>query len=178
MPNADDSNSSLQKAGALAQKMNALTDKLKANLGLSEDMAVTADEMLEYVQDDVSYIDNQDCAEVINVKNMIDDFQLVRSTLKESADNARRVLDAVALYTVNRVGEATQMGKADVDMVTAVAALNTSLTESMKAYIVAYKDLSNAVLNLKKLQGNNDVQVQVTETVINTADLIKSLGAV
>lgn len=172
------------KSQSLADKMNRLTAKFADNIGTAEEMVLTGDDIVEYVeektQDVQLYEENTLIAtEIINLSNMVDDFKYVRETLKENTDNGRRVLNSITLDLLDSDDDKR------AGLVMSFAELNTAIANNMKLYMLAYKEISNVLLNLDKIKKaekadapqtiNNTLNINSPE-VISTVDLIKKLG--
>lgn len=171
-----------EKSESLAEKMNRLTAKFADNIETAEEMVLTGDDIVEYVeektQDVQLYSEQLPVAEIINLNNLVGDFQFVRETLRENTENGRRVLNSVTLDLLD-----TEDDKR-ASLIMSFAELNKAIADNMKLYIQGYKEISNVLLNLDKIQKaekdekpqtiNNTLNINSTET-ISTVDLIKRL---
>ena len=171
-----------EKSESLAEKMNRLTAKFADNIETAEEMVLTGDDIIEYVeektQDVQLYSEQLPVAEIINLNNLVNDFQFVRETLRENTENGRRVLNSVTLDLLD-----TEDDKR-ASLIMSFAELNKAIADNMKLYIQGYKEISNVLLNLDKIQKtekdekphtiNNTLNINSTET-ISTVDLIKRL---
>ena len=171
-----------EKSESLAEKMNRLTAKFADNIDTAEEMVLTGDDIVEYVeektQDVQLYSEQLPVAEIINLNNLVNDFQFVRETLRENTENGRRVLNSVTLDLLD-----TEDDKR-ASLIMSFAELNKAIADNMKLYIQGYKEISNVLLNLDKIQKaekadapqtiNNTLNINSTET-ISTVDLIKRL---
>ena len=102
------------KANALAKKMNELTQKFD----LSQEMVISGDDIIEDVKKKTDMVDLSSgkpkiipaidveveqefntslVLELVNLQAMVDDFQYIRETLKETTDNGRSVLNKVTI---------------------------------------------------------------------------------
>lgn len=170
------------KAESLSNKMNKITEKFSQNLDTAEELEVTGDDIIEYVQEKTQNIElySSDISptELINLQNMVDDFTFVRNTLKENTENGRRVLTSITLDLLDTDDDKRAA------LIMSFAELNKAIADNMKIYIQSYKDISNVLLNLdkikkaEKLDGpktvNNTVNVHTNE-IVNTTELIKKL---
>ena len=170
------------KSQSLAEKMNRLTAKFADNIDTAEEMVLTGDDIVEFVEEKTQsvqlYSDQIPATEIINLNNMVEDFKYVRETLKENTDNGRRVLNSITLDLLDSDDEKR------ASLIMSFAELNTAIANNMKLYMLAYKEISNVLLNLDKIkkseepQGpqtiNNTLNINATET-ISTVDLIKRL---
>ncbi len=171
------------KSESLAEKMNRLTAKFTENIDTANEMVLTGDDVIEYVEEktqDVKLYEDGGllAAEIINLNNMVEDFKYVRETLKENTDNGRRVLNSITLDLLDSDDDKR------AGLVMSFAELNTAIANNMKLYMIAYKEISNVLLNLDKIKKsenadgpktiNNTLNINSTET-ISTVDLIKRL---
>jgi hypothetical protein len=171
------------KSESLAAKMNRLTEKFTANIETAEEMVLTGDDVYEMVETKTQDIQLYEegvlvSAEIINLQTMVDDFKYVRETLKENTDNGRRVLNSITLDLLDSDDDKR------AGLIMSFAELNTAIANNMKLYMLAYKEISNVLLNLDKIKKaekadvpttiNNTLHINSTET-ISTVDLIKRL---
>lgn len=172
------------KAESLASKMNRITSKLTENLDIAEELDVTGDDIIEYVEEKTQNIslykeDHKQLPDIVNLENMVKDFQYVRETLKETTENGRRVLNTVTLDLLAADEESR------ANLILSFAELNKAIATNMKLYINAYKDISSVVMNLDKIKSgekvvqnpevtNNNLHIHTHES-ISTVDLIKQL---
>jgi len=159
-----------EKTGLLSDRMNMLADKLTQNLDLADELTSEGDGIVKMaeINDLVSTLDS---SQIINLKNMVHDFQYIRATLKENADNGRRVLNAITLELLE------DDGKTNGNLVTSFAELNRAVADNMKLYITAYKDISNTLLNINKLNSTKTTEPQQntkTTSAMSTAELLKT----
>ncbi len=90
------------RAESLARKMNNITNKFKENLDIAEDMDVTGNDIIEFVEnktkelpqslDDTSYL------ELINLNTLLQDFDYIRKTLRENAEQGRNIRREMGIY--------------------------------------------------------------------------------
>jgi hypothetical protein len=173
------------KSQSLAEKMNRLTEKFTENMDTANEMVLTGDDIIDYVEEktqDIKLYAGAEimAAEIINLNNMVEDFKYVRETLKENTDNGRRVLNSITLDLLDSDDDKR------AGLVMSFAELNTAIANNMKLYMLAYKEISNVLLNLDKIKKaekaenpqtiNNTLNINSTET-ISTVDLIKRLTA-
>ena len=173
------------KSESLADKMNRLTEKLVDNLDTADEMVLTGDDIVEYVEEktqDISLYEEGGlpASEVINLENMVNDFKYVRETLKENTDNGRRVLNSVTYDLLDSDDDKR------ASLIMSFAELNKAIADNMKLYIQGYKEISNILLNLDKIKKsqkleqpqtiNNTLNINSTET-ISTTELIKKLSS-
>ena len=184
------------KANALANKMNQLTEKFS----LSEEMVISGEDIIEDVKKKTNIIDLSSSKpvidveidpefnaslvlELVNLQAMVEDFQYIRETLKETTDNGRRVLNKVTLDLL----DSEEDGRAE--LITSFAELNSAVGKNMSLYMDSYKQISNVLVNLDKIIKNtnstnsktpvssvvNNTQVNITTEQISTADLLNKI---
>lgn len=188
------------KANSLANKMNQLTERFN----LSDEMVISGEDIIEDVKKKTSIIDlnsnklpqlplvdttveqefNSNLVlELVNLQAMVEDFQYIRETLKETTDNGRRVLNKVTLDLL----DSEEDGRAE--LITSFAELNSAVGKNMSLYMDSYKQISNVLVNLDKIIKNtnntnsknpvssvvNNTQVNITTEQISTADLLNKI---
>lgn len=184
------------KANSLAAKMNSLTEKFN----LSEEMVISGDDIIEDVKKktdiidltsgDVKIIDAEIepefntalVLELVNLQAMVEDFQYIRETLKETTDNGRRVLNKVTLDLLDSEDDQR------APLITSFAELNSAVGKNMQLYMDSYKNISVVLGNVDKIIKNsnirtpsgasviNNTQVNITSTEqISTADLLNKM---
>lgn len=168
------------KSESLAKKMNSITEKFTENLDLADDLLVDGDDVVDFVEQktkDVKLHEEIPATEIINLENMVADFNFVRSTLKENTENARKVLSHITLDLINEDDDKR------ASLVMSFAELNKAVADNMKLYITAYKDISSVLTNLDKIQQRQKAKSPKTVNnnfisgeTISTVDLIKKLG--
>ena len=166
-----------EKAESLADKMNKLT----AKFDLAEEAVIEGNDIVDYVEQKTEIIElhseNFSPTEIINLKNMVDDFAFVRESLKETTENGRRVLSSITLELLDSDDDKR------ASLIMSFAELNKAVSDNMKLYIQSYREISTVLLNIDKIQRskdntphtvNNTVNVTAVEPV-NTVDIIKKL---
>ena len=184
------------KANSLAAKMNSLTEKFN----LSEEMVISGEDIIEDVKKKTDIIDLTSGAvkiidaeiepefntalvlELVNLQAMVEDFQYIRETLKETTDNGRRVLNKVTLDLLDSEDEQR------APLITSFAELNSAVGKNMQLYMDSYKNISVVLGNVDKIIKNsnirtpsgasviNNTQVNITSTEqISTADLLNKM---
>ena len=187
------------KANALAKKMNELTQKFD----LSSEMVISGDDIIEDVKKKTDIIDLSSdkpkiiptidveieqefntslVLELVNLKAMVEDFQYIRETLKETTDNGRSVLNKVTIDLL----DSDEEGRAS--LILSFAELNAAVGKNMSLYMDSYKQISNVLVNLDKIIKNansrfgsgasvvNNTQVNITSTeAVSTAELLNRM---
>ena len=165
-----------EKSETLAKKMNELTKKFTDNLDTADEMVVTGTDVEEYVGNELQTVKILSPAEIINLENMVEDFKFVRETLKENAENGRRVLNKVTLDLLKQ-----KDNKRQASLITSFAELNKAVADNMKLYVISYKEISKVLVNLDRISKdkpktvNNSLTINQSEAV-STVDLIKELS--
>lgn len=182
------------KAEQISKKMNAVTQTLMSNIKVSEDMQLTGNDVIELVEETTKDVplyssDNQaSLTDLINLQNLLEDFKYIRDTLRENTDNGRKILNLSTVSVLDGanvdLGEELSEAEYQTNLIQAFATLNHSITESLKLYITAYKEISNIIINLEKVKTSqlSDKTVNNTlvvnnpkEEIISTKDLLKQL---
>lgn len=180
------------KANALANKLNELTEKFN----LSEEMVLEGEDIIEDVKKKTDIIDLKTSTiktdltiepefnsslvlELVNLQAMVEDFQYIRETLKETTDNGRRVLEKVTIDLLDSEDEQR------ASLIMSFAELNSAVGKNMSLYMDSYKQISNVLVNLDKIIKNvsknspsvvNNTQVNISTTEpINTAELLNKM---
>ena len=185
------------KANALAKKMNELTQKFD----LSSEMVISGDDIIEDVKKKTDIIDLSSdkpkiiptidveieqefntslVLELVNLKAMVEDFQYIRETLKETTDNGRSVLNKVTIDLLDSDEDQR------ASLILSFAELNSAVGKNMSLYMDSYKQISNVLVNLDKIIKNvnktkpanvvNNTQVNISSTEqISTAELLNKM---
>ena len=187
------------KANALAKKMNELTQKFD----LSSEMVISGDDIIEDVKKKTDIIDLSSdkpkiiptidveieqefntslVLELVNLKAMVEDFEYIRETLKETTDNGRSVLNKVTLDLLDSEDEQR------APLITSFAELNAAVGKNMQLYMESYKNISVVLGNVDKIIKNtnvrtpsgasvvNNTQVNITSTeAVSTAELLNRM---
>ena len=182
-----------KKAESLANKMNALTERFKENLNISDEMQVTANDLIQDIEVKVEDVnensDEPDITELVNLKNLLSDFKYIRETLKSNTENGKQILNSICADIMTKSSELDdKTTMADAEMVASFAELNKALVDNMKLFIQSYKEISTIIMNLEKIKSgvltqspqNNTLNITNIDTdskIISTADLIKELSS-
>lgn len=192
--------SARNRADALAQKMNKLTDTLMSNIQTAEELHITGTEVIESVEEKTEDVDlyssDMNPLELLNLENLLEDFKYIRDSLRETSDNARKILSQTACQIQEGCGDLGDEPSDPVELINSYAILNKALTDNMKMYVQAYKEISNIILNIDKVKNSNAVKnveqaqgSQINNTqinvynsddqhqAINTRDILRSLQA-
>lgn len=183
------------KAKSLAAKMNSLTEKFS----LSEEMVLSGDDIIEDVKKKTDLVDLSSgkaqlvdveieqefnstlVLELVNLKAMVEDFEYIRETLKETTDNGRRVLNKVTIDLLDSEDDQR------ASLILSFAELNSAVGKNMSLYMDSYKQISNVLVNLDKIIKNtnskspassvvNNTQVNITSTEsVSTAELLNRM---
>lgn len=187
------------KANALAKKMNELTQKFD----LSSEMVISGDDIIEDVKKKTDIIDLSSdkpkiiptidveieqefntslVLELVNLKAMVEDFEYIRETLKETTDNGRSVLNKVTIDLL----DSDEDGRAS--LILSFAELNAAVGKNMQLYMESYKNISVVLGNVDKIIKNtnvrtpsgasvvNNTQVNITSTeAVSTAELLNRM---
>lgn len=181
------------KAEKLAEKMNSLTERFKENLNISDEMQLTGNDLIQDIEVKVENIEESndpDVTELVNLKNLLNDFKYVRETLKNNTENGKQLLNNICTDFISKPTELDgKMTMADAEMVSAFAELNKALVDNMKLFIQSYKEISTIIMNLEKIKSgvltkapiNNTLNITNVDTengkILSTADLIRELSS-
>ena len=169
-----------QKAQKLSAKMNALTEKLNQNCDTSEQMMLIGDDLIDDGKDTIKDVQlkEPDLPELVNINKLMEDFEYIRASLKENTDNGRKVSNLITSILLDSDTEL------DNSLIAVYAKLNSSISDSMKLFVEAYKEISGIIINLEKVRTgklntqNNTLNVNVKtdkSIVKSTAELIEEL---
>ena len=185
------------KANALANKLNELTEKFN----LSNEMVLSGDDIIEDVKKKTDLIELNSgvpklnetievdieqefntslVLELVNLKAMVEDFEYIRETLKETTDNGRRVLNKVTIDLLDSDEDQR------ASLILSFAELNSAVGKNMSLYMDSYKQISTVLVNLDKIIKNvnktkpasvvNNTQVNISSTEqISTAELLNKM---
>ena len=185
------------KANALANKLNELTEKFN----LSNEMVLSGDDIIDDVKKKTDLIELNSGApklnetidveieqefntslvlELVNLKAMVEDFEYIRETLKETTDNGRRVLNKVTIDLLDSDEDQR------ASLILSFAELNSAVGKNMSLYMDSYKQISTVLVNLDKIIKNvnktkpanvvNNTQVNISSTEqISTAELLNKM---
>lgn len=174
----------------------SLQDKLKRareNLNISIDAAeeIQEEELKDNVpgfEDDLELIQNQPDAiiesvldenpesaqDVIQLYQLVQDFEYIRETLRENAQNGRRVLRSVAQDILDTEDDKKQ------SMIMSFQELNKAIQENIKLYISTYKTITETLKNIQHIHKtagieDNKKKDDVTYNTITTSELISRI---
>lgn len=173
------------RANALADKMNRITARFKENLDSAEEMDLTGNDIIEYAEEKTAdlpkNLDDASYLELINLNTLLQDFDYIRRTLRENADQGRGIIKTLGI----------DISASDPDslaaLITSYAELNKSITDTLKLFVQAYKDISTIITNLEKVKSgfnkttNNLNITNISDNpngldiVSTTADIIKQI---
>ena len=173
------------RANTLADKMNRITARFKENLDSAEEMDLTGNDIIEYAEEKTAdlpkNLDDASYLELINLNTLLQDFDYIRRTLRENADQGRGIIKTLGI----------DISASDPDslaaLITSYAELNKSITDTLKLFVQAYKDISTIITNLEKVKSgfnkttNNLNITNISDNpngldiVSTTADIIKQI---
>lgn len=173
-----------EKLDAVVAKMNRITQELHKNVEVSEDILTSTEELANYlsgsetktelvpVSEAVSHLSESKtlapiteiAADVVNVSHMIDDFQFMRGTLRETTRNAKRVLESVTEELLLSEGDQR------ANLIVAYSELNKTQIESVKLFMLSYREISTILVNLSKVHNAGTPHTVHTTNVLNIED--------
>ena len=170
------------KANALANKLNKLTEKFN----LSNEMVLSGDDIIEDVKKKTDLIELNSgvpklnetidveieqefntslVLELVNLKAMVEDFEYIRETLKETTDNGRRVLNKVTIDLLDSDEDQR------ASLILSFAELNSAVGKNMSLYMDSYKQISKVLFNLDKIIKNTNVRTPSGASVVNNTQV-------
>ena len=162
---------------SLKDKLNKISDKLSTQLDIASDISVKSADIVDYVNNDVlpeiseqpeNYLD------VFSVSALLQDFTFIRETLRANTTAGKNLLNS--LSTDLSVMESQELAQ----LVESFAELNRSITDSLKLYVQAYKDLSNILVTLQRSNTpstSKEVVQNNTAIVMDTSAILKQIQA-
>ena len=173
------------RANKLADKMNRITARFKENLDVADEMDISGNDIIEYAEDKTKdlpkNLDDASYLELINLNTLLQDFDYIRTTLRDNAEQGRSIIKTLGV----------DISASDPDslaeLITSYAELNKSITDTLKLFVQAYKDISTIITNLEKVKSgfnkttNNLNITNISDNpggldiVSTTADIIKQI---
>lgn len=173
------------RANKLADKMNKITARFKENLDVADEMDISGNDIIEYAEDKTKdlpkNLDDASYLELINLNTLLKDFDYIRTTLRDNAEQGRSIIKTLGV----------DISASDPDslaeLITSYAELNKSITDTLKLFVQAYKDISTIITNLEKVKSgfnkttNNLNITNISDNpggldiVSTTADIIKQI---
>lgn len=106
--------------------------------------------------------------EVINLKNLLDDYNEARTITLNSISRTKEILDCLSL-------EISSMDEIDSEKVTAYSSLLNANNQTLKNLINMYKEISSVLVDIKNISKdsenkNNNVKV------VSSGEIIKRLN--
>ena len=181
--NVQTSEEILTTADELTEVLEALPPKIQAPVAVVEKIGQVYD-MVPVADEDAKAPTtiNVDAmaGEVMNVEAMVQDFNYMRSLLKETTSNSKTVLESVTEELLNS-DEDSRAG-----LILAFSELNKAQLEGIKLFMQSYKEISIILTNFAKVQkdsrpkdGPNNVYttnvLNVEASATSTADIINRL---
>lgn len=181
--NVQTSEEILTTADELTEVLEALPPKIQAPVAVVEKIGQVYD-MVPVADEDAKAPTtiNVDAmaGEVMNVEAMVQDFNYMRSLLKETTSNSKTVLESVTEELLNS-DEDSRAG-----LILAFSELNKAQLEGIKLFMQSYKEISIILANFAKVQkdsrpkdGPNNVYttnvLNVEASATSTADIINRL---
>ena len=173
------------RANKLADKMQKITARFKENLDVADEMDISGNDIIEYAEDKTkdlpTNLDDASYLELINLNTLLQDFDYIRTTLRDNAEQGRSIIKTLGV----------DISASDPDslaeLITSYAELNKSITDTLKLFVQAYKDISTIITNLEKVKSgfnkttNNLNITNISDNpngldiVSTTADIIKQI---
>lgn len=167
----------------------SLQEKLeKARNNLNESIESQEEIQVEELKDNVQYpelieesrtqilqgtLDPDGQQDVIQLYQLVQDFEYIRETLRENQQNGRRVLRSIA----QDIMESDEDFKASLIM--SFQELNKAIQENIKLYISTYKTISETLKNIQDIQKQSgaDVNKNLPQEgiIISTQDILAKI---
>jgi hypothetical protein len=152
---------------SLQEKLERARKNLQNSLESANEL-VEDSEVEDIVKIDMS---NNGQTDVIQLNSLVEDFGFIRETLRENAENGRRVLRTIALDLMNSDEEMKS------SLVLSFAELNKAIAENIKLYMVTYKSISETLKNIQTLESKTSKPKESMSDVkvISTSDVLEEL---
>lgn len=152
---------------SLQEKLERARKNLQNSLESANEL-VEDSEVEDIVKIDMS---NHEQTDVIQLNSLVEDFGFIRETLRENAENGRRVLRTIALDLMNSDEEMKS------SLVLSFAELNKAIAENIKLYMVTYKSISETLKNIQTLESKTTKPKESMSDVkvISTSDVLEEL---
>lgn len=152
----------------------------QADLITSDDILTQLTNSVDSVTNLPAIIDTEsiDYTQVISLKELMEDFRSIRSTLSDTVETGKKIMDEISVAISN-----TGLDEIQPEMIGAFSSLLGTVNTSMKLLITSYKEISTIILNLNKIQSAQTPQTgskgnttnNLNIYTVNTADIIKDL---
>lgn len=149
--------------------LNKISSKLAEGLEDTEDMFVKAEDLVVEIKEtnkELKQILDEDVLaedigkQILRTQKILDDYEYIRESVKSTTESVKRVLEGLTEEIVMTVNEKRN------GLILAFAELTKTQLESNKLLSNVYRDLSVALLNLKKLLEFNFKNETVNQTNI------------
>lgn len=165
---------SIDGADALKDKLNKISAALADKIDTAQDITVKGDDVVKYMENDGIAEHPDNYLDAFNVQSLLQDFAFIRETLRDNANCGKALLSS--LTTDISIMEPDELAQ----LVNSFAELNRSITDNLKLYIHAYKELSNMVINLQRgnssHKSDGQEQSAVTNNIImSTSDILNRI---
>lgn len=159
---------------SLMEKLEKARENLDLSIQSQED--IVKEELLDNVEqpDIIESVKTQGASgtqDVVQLYQLVNDFEFIRETLRENQQNGRRVLRSIA----QDIMDSEEDLKAS--LILSFQELNKAIQENIKLYMFTYKTITETLKNIQTIQKNQGVQEtekqssSITEN-ISTQDII------
>lgn len=104
---------------------------------------------------------------LIKLNEMLDDYEKVRGILLENVEQSREVAQIIQANIFS--------GEETADYIASYATLINVINTSVKMLTASYKDITNTLLNIKKLESTTE---NVTNNTTNTINIISTVDVI
>ena len=165
---------SIDGADSLKDKLNKISAALADKIDTAQDITVKGDDVVKYMENGGIAEHPDNYLDAFNVQSLLQDFAFIRETLRDNANCGKALLSS--LTTDISIMEPDELAQ----LVNSFAELNRSITDNLKLYIHAYKELSNMVINLQRgnssHKSDGQEQSAVTNNIImSTSDILNRI---
>lgn len=163
--NLDDSS-----LGEVEENITKMDDEIK-NISLDLDKSNNSETAL--VSENKEIKSNPEISsELIKINNLMKDYDRVREIILENIEQSREVAKLVQTNIYN--------GEETADYISSYTNLISTINTSLKILTSSYKDISDTLLKIKKLESNatnvvNEVTNNTQINIISTNDVIEQL---
>ena len=163
----------VEKNDNKASKLMNKLDNISKNFDLAEDTAKELTLEVETEVQDIKKLPSVDVGDMFQLEMLQQDFLSVRGTLLDTVTKGKSVIDTLTNEIV--------LNPTDAEMIASYSQLIGVVNSSMRLLSGTYKDISDIVTKIKKLEemaettSNNVTNIQNNFYAENTNDIIKQL---
>lgn len=144
---------------SLKDKLEKARENLNISIESQEEIVqeelldnVESPELVYTVKNSEIEIQNTSTQDVVQLKQLVQDFEFIRETLRENQQNGRRVLRSIA----QDIMDSDEDLKAS--LILSFQELNKAIQENIKLYMVTYKTITETLKNIQTIQKNSGIK--------------------